>query len=235
MAIPGFETTDRRGASLLSTTLRQRDEALRQRDEACQEAEALRWKEVNSRQQATFWKTQHRRAQARAESARNELKRLKSASSVNELEREVSRLKHDLAKLRKRLDEAERGNARLKAHNRKLVRDKFESERTRRSRKSGTEQDSRRRRGRQPGSPSHGRTPREDLPVEVEVIWGMPLPELRQALREKRRKSHRVRRGRGSRRGVVAGPDTVRHAHVHRSRRWSLRRYRGCSRTPRMV
>ena len=89
LAIPDFcfETTDRQWVLLLATTLRQRDEAFR-------EAEASRWEEKNSRQQATFWKTQHRRARKRAEAARNELKRLKSASLVNELGREVGRLRH---------------------------------------------------------------------------------------------------------------------------------------------
>ena len=71
--------------------------------------------EGNARQQATFRKTQHRRARARAEATRNDLKRLKPA--LNELVREVSRPQHDLAKLRKRFDE--RGNARLKARDRK--------------------------------------------------------------------------------------------------------------------
>ena len=112
-----FGATDRQWALLLALTLRQRDEAR-------QEAEAARWKEISSRQQATFWKTQHGRARARAEAAHNELKRLKSASSVNELERETGRLRHDLAKLGKRLDETERENARLKARNRKLAKTK---------------------------------------------------------------------------------------------------------------
>ena len=55
--------------------------------------------------------------------------------------------------MRKRLDEAERGNARLKARNRKLGKFGRKSERTQRSRKGGTEREARRRRGRQPGSP----------------------------------------------------------------------------------
>ena len=85
LATPDFCATGRQWVLLLATTLRQRDEAIRQRDEACQEAEASRWKEINSRRHATFWKTQHGRARARAEAARNELKRMKSASSANEL------------------------------------------------------------------------------------------------------------------------------------------------------
>ena len=85
------------------------------------------------------------------------------------------------------------------ARNRKLGQFGRKSERTQRSRKGGTEREARRRRGRQPGSPSHGRTPREDLPVEVEVIEPGECRCLRQALREKRRKGHRVRRGRGPR------------------------------------
>ena len=75
--------------------------------------------------------------------------------------------------LRSWRSDSTRPNARTPAaRNRKLVQDKFgrKSERARRSRKGGTEREARRRRGRQPGSPSHGRTPREDLPVEVEVI-----------------------------------------------------------------
>ena len=67
------------------------------------------------------------------------------------------------------------------------------------------------------------------LPVEVEVTWGMPLPAASLTQETEKRSPSSSRSAPTS--GAVAGHGTVRHARAHRSRRWSLRRYRGCLRT----
>lgn len=153
LATPDFCATGRQWVLLLATTLRQRDEAIRQRDEARREAEASRGDNVGRRRsgkRSTVGRVQRRRA----------TRRLKSASSANELGVGRARACEDEEATRRR------GNARGAQPQAWPVR----SQERQRSRKGGTERETRRRRGRQPGSPSHGRTPREDLPVKVEVI-----------------------------------------------------------------
>ena len=127
--------------------------------------------------------------------------------------------------MRKRLDEAERGNARGAQPQAWQVRSQERTDPTLAERRHGTR------------GPASARAAARvavartyaALPVEAEVTWGVPLPAA-SLTRETEKRSPSSSRSRfAPTSGVVAGRGTVRHARAHRSGR--CRRCRGCSRT----
>ena len=146
---------------------------------AREESRQLRQAESGARGEASYWRAMWRRARERARAAQAELERVRGEAvpaRVAELERELERKQRRIERQARELEAKQQEVERLRSYNRKLKKMQFgrKSERKRGGRRAsergagGGKQ--RKARGRQKGSPSHGRTPREGMEVREEVL-----------------------------------------------------------------